>query len=1005
MKQLLRLEHWIIRKFRFDRMSNNLFWLAAILLPFIISLMLWMLRLHEQPGREYIIHRDPSFSRQAAEIYYYENAFYFRPLMPQILINFAPISKTTQIYENDQIVIGHTIFQVRQLDDWTPHLRTIGYYVTDRDLSRGVSLGRSIHPEALNTWEMNDIIVKDSTFEPVHFMIFPAKQEQYRIKNVGEKGVYVPYVPSEGETQKADTPQWRHVTDEAILQAGQYLKIENSLFEFIDVKAQEALALRIVQGLRPTYKLSRQASNIIGGLRMIPKEYIPDYLVDEEFIEYVRQAIEMALFSLDDPETRQGPPKIYVKGFDASGKLVKTEFDQLPPHAIFLLHKIFRFREADGAVLRWRRPFNREAKDRYHFYPEQTENFILDETNNRVKNIHQYAARLTNPHTIAEEAATLRGEIFDRDRFSHARLLAYLPPGTQPIAELLLVPSPDPDSVLPFNTQKDAENSIYVAGGYTFPGGFSVRNEGGKVSLSSGDGQRLLENGQQFTIGRYQFRYAAPGKGLLAQNIRQEDHSTTRYYPLGSRLAHLVGYSFAQSQFKGNIEKVFDHVLLGEEKRKPWWSLERTTERTPGNNLILTLDDDLERVVYDALGQKLSDLNTRYKGRYDFTGAAIVINTEGEILASATIPSYNPNDLRSILQALQESSEDHWNSSYINRATHKRYPPGSTMKVIMSTIALDNKSQFLWPIGEGQYFIKDGQGVFACTGHLTSFRGVNFGKYGIPDFGGSAHGQLTLDEALTKSCNNTFAFLALNAGWKTIQAYAERYGFNQSFDFLPYEMCKDDIQFVSGINRGVFDPLASLTSQVPTPDGELKLPQLARMGIGQWEILATPLQMAMVAMTVGNRGLRPYPHIVTGLEDLAGQTMKTFPYPKKQPVLSGQMLTELFPMMQHVVQKGSGVRMARSTIPYYSLKDHVAGKTGTAEVEDPKSRRKLNVVWFISFAPVEHPQLAIAVTIEKGPIISGEAVEVARSIWEKAVLLYPELFQATIEKVSVEENS
>jgi cell division protein FtsI/penicillin-binding protein 2 len=131
---------------------------------------------------------------------------------------------------------------------------------------------------------------------------------------------------------------------------------------------------------------------------------------------------------------------------------------------------------------------------------------------------------------------------------------------------------------------------------------------------------------------------------------------------------------------------------------------------------------------------------------------------------------------------------------------------------------------------------------------------------------------------------------------------------------------------------------------------------------------------------------------VKGIEDRANGEIRYLPYPKKEQVFSDQVLAELFPMMQHVVQKGSGVRMARSTIPYYSLKDHVAGKTGTAEVEDQQGN-KYNVVWFISFAPVENPQMAIAVVIEKGKkIISGEAVEVVRGIWEKAVLFYPELF-------------
>ena len=114
----------------------------------------------------------------------------------------------------------------------------------------------------------------------------------------------------------------------------------------------------------------------------------------------------------------------------------------------------------------------------------------------------------------------------------------------------------------------------------------------------------------------------------------------------------------------------------------------------------------------------------------------------------------------------------------------------------------------------------------------------------------------------------------------------------------------------------------------------------------------------------------------------------------KEQVFLAPLFTELFPMMQHVVQIGSGARMARSTIPYYALKDHVAGKTGTAEVEDPDGK-KYNVVWFLSFVPVEKPQLALAVVIEKGPIISGEAVEIGRGIWEKTVLLYPEIFKMT----------
>lgn len=994
MKQLLRAEHWLIQQCKFDRMSNNLYWIVVALLPCILALMSWLLHVHERAGMEFLVMRDLGFTGKAAEVYYERDAFYFRPLRSQLLLNFKPVSKTVKLAEGDLLIVGRTMLQVSDLDGWTPNLRTIGYYLTERDLSAGASIGRSPHPEEANQWNVNDIIAQDTSVEPVHVRLARVNAQQYRLRNLGVKGFGVPAAPPADGTRRFNMPEWTQIMTEATLSTGQKFRLENTQFELMSLPQQEALELKIARGAQPTYTLSRNDANMLGGLRMFPNEYIPDYLVDERFLEYVRQAIEAGLFGLDDPAQRKGAPQLRIRGFDAAGTLAKAQFDALTPKEKQLLHQIFRFREDAGQALRWRRPFNREGSDPYVFSPAQTENFIISEKTNTVRNIYQYAAYLTNPHVIAEELATTRGEIFDRDHASHAKLIAYFKGSATPLAELLLVPSRDSRDVLPFNTQQKADTLAYVAGGYRFSDGATVVNDNGAARYSGKSGQAVLRDGQTFSAGQYTFRYAAPGKGMLAQNL-SENGASKRYYPLGSRLAHLLGYSFARSQFKGNLEKVFDKALLGLEQRPPWWSLRRATERKPGNNLILTIDDDLQRVVYAELSKKLSELNTRFHTDI-FKGAAIVLNTEGEILASATLPSYNPNDLRSILSAMQDASDDPWNSAYINRATQKSFPPGSTMKVIMSTLALDKKAQFLLPTGDGQYHINNGGSAFVCTGNLSSFHGVSFGKYGIPDFGGSAHGELTLDTALTKSCNNTFAFLALSAGWQTIQAYAERYGFNRSFDFLPYQMFQDDVALAASVRRDANDPLASLKSQVPTPKEELKLSQLARMGIGQWDILATPLQMATVAMTVGNLGLRPYPHILAGIVDgRTGQT-RLFPYPRKEDVFSEDVMLELFPMMQHVVQTGSAARMAHSSVPYYSMKDHVAGKTGTAEIEDARGR-KYNVVWFISFIPVEQPQLALAVVIEKGPIISGEAVDVARGIWEKAVLLFPKLFVALPE--------
>ncbi len=972
-------------------MTNNLIWLAVLLLIPISALGLWILRIHDRSDRRFFINYDSCCSGITAEIFYKDARFYCRPLTDRLLLNFAPITQTTEIHENDQLVIGHTIFQVRQLDGWTPNLRTIGYYATDRDLEQGLSVGRSFQLEELNAWQRNTIIVKDKRLDPVHFTMIREPGPRYRIRNAGSKGLSV---PADGEALHKGDPAWTHVTGEVVLRAGQRLKAAGSIFELNPIASQEALALKIIRGRRPSFTLSRQAATVIGGVGMVPKHYIPDYLVDEEFLEYARQAIEQGLLYLDDPREWQGGPRIAVKGFDRAARLVPAAFQKLSEKERFLLHRLFRFYEQAGAELRWRRPFNSGAEDSYRFYPDRIENFVLDLDKNQIKNIYQYAAHLTNPHIIAEEVAAVRGKIYDRDRHSHARVLAYLDPDAAPVAELLLLPQSHLDGGQVFNTRIRPDSTLYVADTYTFQDGARLSYRAGRATLKIGEKLYELHDGREFTSGIYTFRYRAPGKGILAHNVTDKHGVRHRHYPLGSRLAHTVGYSFSKSRLKGNLEKVFDTVLLGWEKKRPWWSIERTKERVAGNNLILTIDDDLQKVVYAELLKKLNALNARFRTDR-FKGAAIVLSRDGDIMASASIPSYNPNDVRSIMAALDESEDDHWNSRYINRATHKSFPPGSTMKVIMSTIALDNKEQFLWPIGDGHYFIKNGQGVFSCNGVLGSFRGLSFGKYAIPDFGGSAHGRLTLDTALTKSCNNSFAFLALSAGWRMIQQYAERYGFNQQFDFLPYAMFKDDPVLVSGIKRDVHDPLASLKSRVPTPKDRLKLPQLGRMGIGQWEILTTPLQMATVAMTVGNHGLRPYPHIVAGIESPRNGDQKMLPYPKKVRSFAPNVMGELFPMMQHVVQKGSAVRLTRSTAKYYSLKDHVAGKTGTAEVED-RNRRKQNVVWFISFAPVENPQMGLAVMIERGRIISGEAVEVARGIWEKAVLLYPEWFPTEV---------
>jgi cell division protein FtsI/penicillin-binding protein 2 len=539
--------------------------------------------------------------------------------------------------------------------------------------------------------------------------------------------------------------------------------------------------------------------------------------------------------------------------------------------------------------------------------------------------------------------------------------------------------------------------------------------------------EKELANGEMFEMGGLNFTYQKGDTGLLAGNNAStsdkqqttdtkqwtQNKASERYYPLGEKLVHIIGYNYARSNFKGNLEEIFDNILLAEERQTPWYEFAPKAQRRKGNDLILTIDDDLQQIIYEALKKKLDELNQNaetgeqkskepdlkdegpdveseeYSKLNVFRGAAIAINSEGEILASVSIPTYNPNNIRSILAALKESSLDNWNSTFINRAFHKTYPPGSTFKTIMSSLALENKEEFLWE--NRDYLIKGEGGGFFCDGVLSSFEGKSLGK-SIPDFRGGKHGgPLTLEEALAQSCNNAFAFLALRAGREMITRYAERYGFNQQDDFLPLSVFGRDVETIGRINRDEGDALFALKSEVPIPDQELHISKIARMGIGQWEIQTTPLQMAIIAITIGNSGLRPYPHLIKGIKDGETQKITYFRYPDKKRVLSSEAAETLKPMMQKVIQDGTAIRLSMSKLPYYSLKDHVFGKTGTAEVQR-EDGKKANIAWFLSAAPAENPKLAIAIVIEKGNIISREPVMVARDIWEKAVVLYHDQF-------------
>jgi peptidoglycan glycosyltransferase len=285
----------------------------------------------------------------------------------------------------------------------------------------------------------------------------------------------------------------------------------------------------------------------------------------------------------------------------------------------------------------------------------------------------------------------------------------------------------------------------------------------------------------------------------------------------------------------------------------------------------------------------------------------------------ASTPGYEPNRLddKGVFSRL---SSDDANSPLLNRATQAGYPPGSTMKVVTAAAALDS-------------------GKFSPNSVLDGSSPKTIGGVPLSNFGGTSYGPTNLTNALTHSVNTVWAQVGERLGKKTMADYMARFSFNREppLDYPSEQMTPS----------GVFDKghLIQPTAAV----------DIGRVAIGQERLQVTPLQMAMVASAVANDGKLMRPHLTDRIVRKDGRIKRRIEPDLFSKVMSKKASDELGQMMTNVVKEGSGTAAALNGID-------VAGKTGTAEVG---ANREFTQPWFIAFAPVDRPKIAIAVTVEK----------------------------------------
>jgi peptidoglycan glycosyltransferase len=317
--------------------------------------------------------------------------------------------------------------------------------------------------------------------------------------------------------------------------------------------------------------------------------------------------------------------------------------------------------------------------------------------------------------------------------------------------------------------------------------------------------------------------------------------------------------------------------------------------------------------VYTSLDPKAQQLaESLLAGR---RGAVVALNPKtGGVLAMYANPSYNDNNPTASGSGI----------STFNRATQASYPPGSTFKIVTTTAALDT-------------------GKFTPNSIINGDSPKTISGVPLQNDGNQSFGPTTLSKALTYSVNTVYAQVGEAVGRSTMARYMKRFGFYSTppLDYPPDEMLASGERD----NGRLLSPTSNLID-------------VGRMAIGQDKLTVTPLQMAMVASAVADGGKLMTPHFAIRAVNQDGQTVKRFNPGVYHRVMKASTASALSQMMTNVVEEGTGQPARLDGIS-------MAGKTGTAEVGPNGSN--LTDPWFIGFAPVQDPKVAVAVAVEDVP--------------------------------------
>lgn len=429
----------------------------------------------------------------------------------------------------------------------------------------------------------------------------------------------------------------------------------------------------------------------------------------------------------------------------------------------------------------------------------------------------------------------------------------------------------------------------------------------------------------------------------------------SRDYLFGTAGAHLIGYlgkmspkqskdsnfrDVPQSAFIGQwgVEKLFDKTLRGIAGQRVievdalGREIRLLLEKPPtkGEDLSLSIDIALQSEAEKAFG-----------GR---TGALVAMKPDtGEILGYVSSPSFDPNKFaKGIAYDEWESLSKDKNLPMLNRTIQSQYPPGSTFKIIMAIAGLE-------------------EGVINDSTKVDCKGGISYGKWHFGCWRKTGHGSISLHRALVESCDVYFYEVGKRLGIDKIHAYASKFGLGKE----------------TGVPLGVEKKglIPSTKWKMETKKAPWFLGETFVNSIGQGYVSATPVQMAVMMSSVANGGKIYRPSILKGARpSLAGDAG-----------VSADTIEKVKEALKGVVNEPGGTGwVAKSNVTT------IGGKTGTAQVVANRkganfsSEKFRDHAWFVAFAPIDKPEVAMSVLVEHG----GHGGSAAAPIAKKAIEAY-----------------